>query len=682
MNVFLTKPSNKLPSQITIIDDQVIEMSESQCRLKRIKRKGLSLRDKIAQKKIRYSSNQPADINHTAAPTPDIQIAIIPTPQLIESVVYILGIIGLLEYYTTCFDRTGVSRVIGRLAKFLIWSYNALHKRQLAPVQSVVLDWLGDILNNNYQLLGSYGAYLTTHVFLAPKTVQNYMREIALSFEWLVLFAPGHIRQPMANLEGISKVAKITCRNQTKLERNRRSDLTVQAYIRDKKIPPGGLAAMRSAVLQQVPWAKSATLGNVTEVFYQRFMQLLVAAIYLDCPNGRVGGIKCLKKSQGEEAVQEGFSMSTEFKTASTYLLQPVILGGAAKEIMQLYLTNLRPQVSKTSPPHGDEPLWLTYHGKQHTQLGRLVTAFFLRVMNIKTTTTTIRKLVETAMYNGVLKGTVTPLQQNSVRNVNGHSGPIVQRHYILKDRIADVANARTAFAAILPEPAAAHACVPDNSDFDVGIFEDAFGDDFGIDNANIDMMPSASESSSGSSSSNTSSSITSGSMNSNHAYYNSGYGAGTTDGSINYSDGTSSNSTSYGASSVPSAHVSSTTSNAIQGIPALSAQEMESIYALDEHEPELDWGIAHPDYKSGKQRVKWTSAEKVYLAKWYEQFKTEYPDAANATSKCWDHLRTDPYAVRIFHERHAKDNTRLRDGFRSYERDCGKVIAKKAKQV
>lgn len=108
----------------------------------------------------------------------------------------------------------------------------------------------------------------------------------------------------------------------------------------------------------------------------------------------------------------------------------------------------------------------------------------------------------------------------------------------------------------------------------------------------------------------------------------------------------------------------------------------MENMFALHEHESELDWGTAHPDYKSGKQRVKWTAAEKVYLAKWYEQFKTECTDAANTASQCVYHLRTDPYAVSIFHERHVEDNTRLRDGFRSYKRDCGKMIAKKANHV
>jgi hypothetical protein len=46
--------------------------------------------------------------------------------------------------------------------------------------------------------------------------------------------------------------------------------------------------------------------------------------------------------------------------------------------------------------------------------------------------------MVETEVNEGVLRGTVTPFQQQQVHNVNGHSRATMERFYALNDRGSD----------------------------------------------------------------------------------------------------------------------------------------------------------------------------------------------------------------------------------------------------
>jgi hypothetical protein len=83
-----------------------------------------------------------------------------------------------------------------------------------------------------------------------------------------------------------------------------------------------------------------------------------------------------------------------------------------------------------------------------------------------------------------------------------------------------------------------------------------------------------------------------------------------------------------------------------------------------------IDFGTAHPDYKSTSIKAHWTDEEKEYVGKWCARVLNENQFTCNVVAKCRAHILDDPAAWPIFHANHVLDSGRLRNGYRSWTKE------------
>ncbi len=75
------------------------------------------------------------------------------------------------------------------------------------------------------------------------------------------------------------------------------------------------------------------------------------------------------------------------------------------------------------------------------------------------------------------------------------------------------------------------------------------------------------------------------------------------------------------------------------------------------------EWGRDHPDFNSGKKRVRWTEHEILYIKIYCEKLIALNPERTNFAAACVKAVLADPAAKPIFHELHVRDNIKFRSG-------------------
>ena len=106
---------------------------------------------------------------------------------------------------------------------------------------------------------------------------------------------------------------------------------------------------------------------------------------------------------------------------------------------MQIYFNNLRPigvnnSGNRVNMDSEKSPLFIDIKGKVITDIGRYVTAFFVKNTGLHITTTTLRELFETRSKERLNKGLITPGQHSSIATVIGHSIQTADNCYVLGD--------------------------------------------------------------------------------------------------------------------------------------------------------------------------------------------------------------------------------------------------------
>lgn len=359
---------------------------------------------------------------------------------LVDQTVMVLINAGLYHHFCARNkSEDDCRRIVQRCSKFILWSYRHHHDDELDPTSSNVTNWFKALTNQHYSLMLAYSTYLQDYKQYQPSTIKNWIGDIQSCFQWATLFAPPSIKQPMSHIEGIKTVASIARSNQSKLQRKKRSALTLQELVRIRKLPAGGLVELQTAVLSDMPWARRIRSVDMDDNAYAHFMQLLFAAVYVFSPNGRQSGVMDMKLSQAGQLLTHKYAASTKFKTHHKYGFQPVTLHNASFELFQVYLNTVRPQVQRATPGSTEESLWIKFDGTAITNVGKLVKRYFVRKLNVGVTTTTIRSLVETEVDQLHKRGRITTEQKESVQNINGHTSETTRAYYLMEDRAADV---------------------------------------------------------------------------------------------------------------------------------------------------------------------------------------------------------------------------------------------------
>lgn len=381
-------------------------------------------------------------------------VEVLPLPSTVvgtaaDAVAQILCEHGILLYFQTRSKTVQDSKsIVKTCAQFLNWAYVTVHNTDIAAASNAVMQWWVLVIKEKYDLLLQYSRYLQERQQLRATTVSKYVSAVESCCVWLTLFAPAHVRLPMSDIEGIRSVAQLVRAGQKQRNKQVRSHITLEQKVRLSQLPAGGLSALQHAVLQELAWARGVRLQAIDDIAYRRFMQTMFAALYVCSPNGRQSGVVDIKLRQAEELLQQCYTTSTQFKTHNKYGYQPVTVEGASHELVNQYVTAVRPQVRRAPPEDNfDEPLWLNYAGERETDVGRLVTSFFTRTCGCTVTITAIRSLVETTMHKKHKEGKITEAQRTAVQNINGHSSEITKAYYLLEDRADDVLCSRGVLA-------------------------------------------------------------------------------------------------------------------------------------------------------------------------------------------------------------------------------------------
>lgn len=199
-------------------------------------------------------------------------------------------------------------------------------------------------------------------------------------------------------------------------------------------------------------------MPEITEALFNRVVQLVIVQLYVTSPQGRPEGIETLRLAHVEEWRDKHFALNTQFKTAATFVYQPVMLPDAVVPLLQLYLNYLRPGVL---PPHAvahrDDFLWLGFDGKPVCNMSARVIRYFRDRRNWHITITQLRAMLETEAARRHANGELSDAQRTAVSVVSGHSRATANRHYTYRESFAEtVREARSVMGAPASAPSTA----------------------------------------------------------------------------------------------------------------------------------------------------------------------------------------------------------------------------------
>jgi len=152
----------------------------------------------------------------------------------------------------------------------------------------------------------------------------------------------------------------------------------------------------------------------------------------------------------GPELIKENcVLLKSDFKTNLQFGLQPITNSVTSRELVKLYLDDVRPKL-KQNPT---DPLFIGITGKE-LRVGRLVTSFFKRVLNLNIHTTRIRSIIATECATLLARGEISNEANESMNCISGHSGITAKKSYIKRSRIDDIQSAKFVHKKMLRETA------------------------------------------------------------------------------------------------------------------------------------------------------------------------------------------------------------------------------------
>ena len=383
-----------------------------------------------------------------------------------ESVRKVLIDNGLVDHFNSYCggkQKPGVIEyILRRTSQFLIWTYFYHHSRDLESHS--VIPWNADLIENNYTLLERFVTlYLDEIRGLTASTCYNYLCDIAKSFKWFIWYRHNRCSEnPVDGISagGFSDLINQLRKNLKPAKQKQRVANTLRKMVAKGRFPSGGIHELRQHLEDGIKWAISIDPVSVInrKVDYNRFLSIIINALYLFSAQGRIGGelqykytyfcyiyyfishsgIQDIRIGQYEELVREGFVTSYNFKTVGKFIQQPITVSNVVISVLSTYVNDIRPAIQSKSNrrPNDMDRLFLTFEGLYHDQLGRLITQYFAP-WSLHITSTTIRSLVETEANILKKRGDISSTDFSSLQNIGGHSEKTSEEYYI-KERTCD----------------------------------------------------------------------------------------------------------------------------------------------------------------------------------------------------------------------------------------------------
>jgi hypothetical protein len=246
----------------------------------------------------------------------------------------------------------------------------------------MVIDWVKSIIETQFKIVfPKYITHLKDRLELKPNSILVEIYDIKKFMEWFVYIRvkteSDNSCSNMDCLKPLLYVLGSICKCERKqLKKNNSENQDLETLIENRQLPAGGLKELQQCLQKDLLWVKTwATALSDDSNFvgkneYNRFMQVLYAAMYVYSPQGRISGIESMKVKQGYEILQTGCAFSTNFKTNSTFGYQPVTSSKLSRKLLQIYIAYLRPRIRLG----GGQPLFLNHNGTPATRIGDKVT--------------------------------------------------------------------------------------------------------------------------------------------------------------------------------------------------------------------------------------------------------------------------------------------------------------------
>jgi hypothetical protein len=418
-----------------------------------------------------------------------------------------------------------------------------------------------------------------------------------------------------------------------------------------------------------------------------------------------------MKLSQVGSLINNGVAMSSKFKTYSKYLLQPVTLSEISKNLLLIYLKVLRPvAATKMKIKSMEEPLWITFNGGSEIDVGKLVSNYFKRKLNISITTTNIRSLVETETETLFRNGMISKSERSAISLINGHTSQTTNDYYVRENMTQNVDQARNVFSYISNK--GTNLLNQNNVEMD-----DSSDQKYNMNKINISSSstldypsPMINQSIADNNFNN--------SLDDDNNYYNDYYmeiddnhnNISSTSNDNNYIACSNSplfssdTSTKYhqhdcintkescsDSSSLPKPNFKisidnnlssnknkrltdkakdNNTTNNFNSYFSPTLLSTSTVPVQNVEYSVRKWGENHPEFemKNGpNERAEWSQAEKNYLIPLAEQLSSI--SSSNLMARCLKHIKNDPLATPIFHKRHIMDSGRLNSCWKTYQK-------------
>lgn len=193
-------------------------------------------------------------------------------------------------------SATETNTTVGRIAKFLIWSFILTH---YVPIEVFnTIPFVFEIICERFALVGQYVEFLTDSKSMKPSTLLQFLANVKSLVIWYTIFRNDceiEYIVPSLQKDRAQIILKQAASNLDKL--NKRHISTIHTYendIRDKKLPKEGIEIIRAAVFARLEWAEQQQ-RPMEKATYDMFMGLLIVSFFVFSVQGRISGISDMK---------------------------------------------------------------------------------------------------------------------------------------------------------------------------------------------------------------------------------------------------------------------------------------------------------------------------------------------------------------------------------------------------
>lgn len=364
---------------------------------------------------------------------------------------------GMVAYFESVIGGSRSSKAIRALEnhvlEFLFWMHSHVYEQTLDLITTDIVSWFIDVVQHHYDSLSDYSMYLETVKDYQSGSIVNILCDIIAVAKWISHFKPlkdvngNSIEIKMGPFEFVLKaIAK-----HSKRKRSSAAKLyDFEAAVEARRFPREGLKTLIQCVVDDIQVHEETAISSnfFNKTMYEDYVSLMYSALYVLSAQGRVGGMQSLQMKHADALLQNGYVLAKDFKTNSKWTYQPVTISLQSGKLVRRYITEYRQKISAIESPN--DPLWVDWKGNPETDIGRLVTRYFRKKLDLHITTTAIRSLVETQAQDLFEQGIISLADRESVSHINGHTSQIARTYYVERDRVRDIFNTRNLFRHIV----------------------------------------------------------------------------------------------------------------------------------------------------------------------------------------------------------------------------------------